>query len=159
MAPDGTLYAVDSIFGEKVLEKFGAPYHFDPCTALKTIEKLHDTMGRYDAVQPSHGPLLKGGEAEKVIEANRNAVRRLLDLVREALERGYTLDEAARHVARGMNAPSDPGLLLLVQATVHGALACLHAKGEADPRTENGLVRWFSVRALQAARVQNAGDD
>jgi glyoxylase-like metal-dependent hydrolase (beta-lactamase superfamily II) len=144
VAPDGVFYAADSLFGDRVLARFGAPYHFNPCKALETLEWVRDNLGRFEALQPSHGPLLKASDAGSLVEANINAVSRLLDLVREALERRYTLDEATRHVAKSMSAPGDPGLLLLIQATVRGAITCLHARGEADAIAEDGLVRWRS---------------
>lgn len=142
VAPDGTLYAADSLFGDRVLARYGAPYHFDPCTALDTLERLRDSLGRFEAVQPSHGPLAKAGEAEALVDANIKVVSELIDHVREALRRGYTLDEATRHVAKSMKAPGEPGLLLLVQATVRGAIACLQARGEAEAAPEDGLIRW-----------------
>ncbi len=142
VAPDGTLYAADSLFGERVLARFGAPYHFDPCRALETLHWIRDNLDRYEAIQPSHGPLTRAAEAEALVDANIDAVSRLLTHAREALEKRYTLDEATRHVAKSMGAPGDPGLLLLIQATVRGALACLHARGEATALADDGLVRW-----------------
>lgn len=141
-APDGTFYAADSLFGERVLARFGAPYHFNPCQALETLEWIRDNLGKFDALQPSHGPLLKAAGAEALVESNIDAVSRLLDHAMEALEKRYTLDEATRHVAKSMGAPGDPGLLLLIQATVRGALACLHSRGKADALVDDWLVRW-----------------
>ncbi|MCE4611684.1 MAG: MBL fold metallo-hydrolase [Desulfurococcales archaeon] len=146
VAGDGTLYAADSLFGLKVLERYGAPYHFDPCQALETLEGLLDSLGRYERLQPSHGPLVAGGDAFRLVEANIEAVKGLLEGLKGVLREPASLEEASMRLAPALRVPPEPPVLLLFQATLRGALSCLHARGEVEVLQGGYRVRWRAAR-------------
>ena len=149
IAPDGTLYAADAVFGERVLERYGTPYHLDPCTALESLSQIEKVLPRLEALQPSHGPKLPAGEAVGLLDANRAAIERMLDIVlEEASKSPLSASQAAASVSKRMGAQYEPGMLMLVEATVRGALACLHAKGLLEPvATGSGGLVWRTVKA------------
>jgi len=139
---DGVLYAADAIFGSRVLERYAVPYHLDPCRALESLDTLERYAREGYTVQPSHGPSARGEEALSMVEANRSAIKGLLERVENCLETPRTLDSLARCAVPG-EPPGAPGLALLVQTAVRGALACLHARGRVSARPVGpGLVEW-----------------
>jgi glyoxylase-like metal-dependent hydrolase (beta-lactamase superfamily II) len=143
LAPDGTLYAADSLFGPRVLERYGIPYHLDSCTALKSLERLEDMISRVERIQPSHGPLLSPEEAADVIEANKTSIERAIEAVREAIKAGpLEVGEITGHVVEKLGAMRDPGFLMLIETTVRGILSCLRRRGEAEPIVEKGRILW-----------------
>ncbi len=147
LAPDGTLYAADALFGERVLERYGAPYHLDPCVALESLGVIEGMLPRLEAVQPSHGPLTPAPEAQGLIDANRGAIQALLNLIleetgREPLDSG----EIAARAASRLGAVPEPGMLMLIEATVRGSLACLSRQGLVEARVEAGRLAWRAVR-------------
>jgi glyoxylase-like metal-dependent hydrolase (beta-lactamase superfamily II) len=148
IAPDGTFYAADALFGERVLERYGVPYHLDPCLALETLDDLERVLPRVEAVQPSHGPRLPSSEAAGLIEANRRAIQKLLDAVRDSVSgEPQPAQAVAARIARASGARAEPGMLMLVEATVRGALSCLHSRGLVEPVSVEGMVSWRLVRA------------
>ncbi|MGC9048271.1 MAG: hypothetical protein ACP5I6_06415 [Caldisphaera sp.] len=70
ITPDGVLYAGDSIFGDKVLSKYGIPYHQLPCKSIESLNELLKLSSNVDFIIPSHGPILKSSNAVQLIEGN-----------------------------------------------------------------------------------------
>ncbi|MEB2836883.1 MAG: MBL fold metallo-hydrolase [Desulfurococcales archaeon] len=147
IAPDGTLYAADAVFGERVLERYGVPYHLDPCRALESLDALEGLLAGAGRLQPAHGPALQAGEARGLVEANRRAIKGLMDSILETLGEGQaSSSELAAAIASRLGARGEPGMLMLVETTTRGALACLHERGLVEPVASGGL-RWRLARA------------
>jgi len=148
VAPDGTLYAADALFGDKVLSRYKAPYHLDPCLALETLKKLMEEAGRtYQAIQPSHGPRAEaGGPAEEMIQANIQAVERLLETVKQAAEKPATAEQIAAETLKKLQAPTEPSIAMLITNTVKGALACLHAQGQIQAQPQGPTITWKTTK-------------
>jgi len=81
---EGVLYASDALFGEKVLEKYGAPYLMDVDAFLASLDKIM-------ALEPEvlvmdHGPVVGSRKrAAELIEANRRYVERAVETVAKLL--------------------------------------------------------------------------
>ena len=144
--PDGILYAADSVFGDRVLSRYAVPYHLDPCVAMESLRTIEEYASKGYAIQPSHGPLVRGDEATSMVEANRRAVGAFLERVEECLGEPRTLDSLARCSLKG-SPPPGAGLALLVSTAVRGAIACLHRQGLVEARPAGpGVVEWFLAR-------------
>jgi glyoxylase-like metal-dependent hydrolase (beta-lactamase superfamily II) len=143
LAPDGTLYAADSLFGLRVLERYGVPYHLDPCRALESLERLEDMLSRVERIQPSHGPLLSPDEAADVIKANKASIEGAIEAVRGALKNGpLPAGEVTGRVVGRLGGLKEAGFLMLIETTVRGILSCLRREGEVEPIVENGRLLW-----------------
>jgi len=137
--PDGVLYAGDAIFGTRVLERYALPYHRDPCTALESL----DSIAGYspNVLVPGHGPPVKGQEALELVNLNKARIAGMLESVEAAIGEGpATVGEVLAAAAGGVDASTPPGLAMLLEQTVRGALACLARRGRAKPvATARGL--------------------
>ncbi|MCE4624407.1 MAG: MBL fold metallo-hydrolase [Desulfurococcales archaeon] len=141
LTPDGVLYAADAVFGSKVLERYQLPYHLNPCKALETLESLKEV--EWEALVPGHGPIMKREEAITTIEANIQAIRRLLDSVVETLKTRGRL--RAAEVTRLLVDPEragGPGMYMLLEQTVRGVLACLTKDGRVRPSLDGEGLTW-----------------
>ena len=138
ITPDRVLYAADAVFGQMVLQRYPLPYHLDPCTALESLERIR--MEDWDVLVPGHGPVLQREEALRLVEENEEAVRRLLEKVKELAARGATSEEITRTLVAG-RAPESPGMYMLLEQTVRGSLSCLARQGLVEPSAgQEGLI-------------------
>ncbi len=142
--PDGVFLAADALFGDRVLQRYLLPYHRDSCTALETLRGL-DT-GRYDYLVPGHGPVVRGGDAGPLIEANIRALEEAVARVEEAAAQGpMTLEEMLRAVAGDPSRAGTPGLLMLVEQSLRGILACLARRGRVKPLVTPRGLAWVKA--------------
>ncbi|MGC9072246.1 MAG: MBL fold metallo-hydrolase [Acidilobus sp.] len=141
--PDGVLYAGDSLFGDRVLEKYGVPYHKLPCEAEESLGKLASLACRYEYVIPGHGPVTKGSEAGPLVELNLNSARRFIELVEQALRTPSGVHEVVVSVIRSYpNASWTPDNVMLVEASVKGLIRCLRSKGLLTHEVVEGYLKW-----------------
>lgn len=141
ITPDRVLYAADAVFGEMVLKRYPLPYHLDPCTALESLERIR--REDWDILVPGHGPVLEREEALALIGENEEAVRRLLESVEEIAGEGASSEEITRRLVAG-RAPDSPGMYMLLEQTVRGALSCLARQGRVEPRAGPEGLAWHS---------------
>jgi len=127
----------------RVLERYGVPYHLDPCRALESLRRLEDLLPRVERLQPSHGPTLGPDDALDVIDANRESIESAIDAVREALRQSpQTIDEIVKHVVREVGGLMEAGFLMLIETTVRGIISCLRRRGEVEAIVEGGGLLW-----------------
>ncbi len=144
---DRILYAGDALFGDKVLSRYIAPYHLDACTARESLEKIRGLLlnGTVEWIVPGHGPVVRGEDALKLVEANIKAIdgfsEKIEGILGDAGSRGLTLEEIVSRLP-GARETQGVGLLLLAQAGTRGVLACLEAEGRVEARAAGGVVRW-----------------
>ena len=142
--PDGVLYVADALFGPRVLERYSAPYHVDPCLALDTLRGLGERLGDYELIVPGHGPVEPGSRAVETARANADSVRGLLELIASLAEEGTT----PAKVLRKLPPSGEAGLALLVEQTIRGGMACLEARGVLEAEYTEGEVVWYKRREL-----------
>lgn len=142
ITPDGVLYAADSIFGDRVLEKYGVPYHRMPCAAEASLKTIEGLEGRAEIIVPSHGPVLKASEAGPMIEANIRRIEEAGEVVAEAASRGSSLsDIVSALLNRFKYSQLAPDVVMLLEATVKGYIRCMRDEGSLDVEVgPSGLV-------------------
>ncbi len=144
--PDGVLHAGDSLFGDRVLQKYGVPYHRLPCDSMDSLERLSSIASRYEFIVPGHGPIVRGQEAGPLIELNLGALRSLVEGVEEALRRPSDVRDVVQHVVRARPEASwTPDNLMLLEASVKGVIRCLRARGLVTLEVSEGDLRWRVV--------------
>lgn len=144
---DQVLYAADSVFGDRLIAKVGVPFFLDHVSALERMNTLKEYVRDGFTIVPSHGPIVKGEKALKLIEANVSSIVRVRDVVIDLLmssgASGITSQEPAFRVAREFaSIEPTPELLILNEITIKSILSELVDEGLADMEVGNkGVVR------------------
>jgi len=139
------VYAGDSVFGDRLLERVGVPFYMDHRLAFKSMERLAQVSRRSRVVVPSHGPLVSGDEALRLIEANRRRLEEVGRLVGETLkDRPMSSSEVAAAVLCRLSAEISPLSLVLASTTIRSFIAELYEKGELKPFVRDGRLVWIA---------------
>ncbi len=138
------VYVGDAVFGEKVLERFGIPFAYDLKEYARTIqEKLLPLADEGYKIVPSHGPVVEGGRARRLLEANLNRVQEVKEQLLNILkEQPLTLDQLTYRLTVEL-AAAEPGPreLLLNRVPVLSMLAWLEEEDKVVASvSEQGLV-------------------
>ena len=146
MSRDGVLYVGDAVFGDRVIARYGFPYHRQPCRSLETLRRLGDLASRADRVVMSHGPLVKGGDVGPLVELNAQSLSRLEDLVRDLLSSPATLEEVTLGVLSKISIQElTVDVVMLLQETVKGFIGCMRERGEVEPLVGARGLMWKRV--------------
>lgn len=141
VAADRVFFAADSIFPERLVEKFGVLYHLDARAAAETLERLRGL--KYAVYLPSHSEPLS--DLTKLIDLNLESIWRARVAVEEAAD-GAKAEEAVSRVLRGMGIRVDsPALYHLYFSAVKSYLAWLVDEGVLREEVKEGELRY--VRA------------
>jgi len=145
LTPDRVLYAADALFGEKVLEAYGVPYHYKPCTAKNSLTELLRKRDLVDIVVPGHGPRVDSVGLEKLVQLNIDAIEGVEEGVIELLEsRPSSTLEISKYVLERRGLFPSPSLVLLVESTIRGYIACM--RDFLEPIVYERIVRWRVTR-------------
>ncbi len=144
VTPGGVLYAADAIFGDRVLERYVLPYHRDPCQALETLESLDPYS--FEAIVPGHGPVVRGDEAARLIDANIQAIRGSLDRLLDVLGEPSTLGDILVRLVGDLSRTGGPGLYMLVEQSLRGMLLCLQRRGLVEASLGPRGLLWVVAR-------------
>lgn len=139
VTPSSILYGADAVFGTGVLGRYSLPYHRDPCIALHSLDRISETG--VDTLVPGHGPVTEASGIPALVEANKSKIRESLSRIQALLSEGaYSIDEL---LPRVVDKPADtPGLHMLLEQVLRGALLCLSRQGLAEPLLEEGRLKW-----------------
>jgi glyoxylase-like metal-dependent hydrolase (beta-lactamase superfamily II) len=98
------LYAGDSFFGERVLEKYKIPYHQNLVLATETLQLLEKRIESYKLIIPGHGTPLKPSEAKSIIEKNIRRNKEVIDFVLNKLsDNPVTPEELTVYLEKSYN--------------------------------------------------------
>ncbi len=143
LAPSGVLYAGDCLFGDRLMRSVAVPYHQDYARALETLRELEGQVDSFRKVVPSHGPVVSGGRALELIEANLRALEDLPRLAREASSgRALGVEELAARVLRRGGADVTPSSVILACVTLRSMLSHLVDEGLAEAVADERGVHW-----------------
>lgn len=139
----GMLYAADTIFGDRLLNRVGIPFLPDHTTALNSMNKLYDFVDQGFTLVLSHGPLVKGDKARSLISMNIERVSKCRKLILEYLIKPRTVTELTYLVSTDLGVELTPELISLNEVTIKSLLSELSDEGivEAD-LSDRGLI-WF----------------
>lgn len=135
------IYAGDSFFGERLLGNIGVPYLVEPNFFMESLEKLKGYAEEGFLLIPSHGPMVREGEALELIDANAKAVETTRSMILSLLEKPMSVDELSYHIAREFGVPPNPKTLALNQVPLRALIAALYNEGRIEAIVEKGL-KW-----------------
>ena len=139
----GILYAGDCVFGERLLRSVVVPYHADYASALNTLDRLSGMMDSLEKVVPSHGPVVSGGRAKRLVEANLDALEALPRRAAEATRgRPMPVEQIAARILLGGGARLSPSSITLACVTLRSMLGHLMELGRAEVRASEAGVLW-----------------
>lgn len=141
ITPDGVFYVADALFGDRVLEKYGVPYHRMPCVAERSLSTIEGLEGKVDFIVPSHGPLIKASEVGPFIEANIKRIEEAKEVVLSVISKSATLEDIVIALLKRFKySELTPDVLMLLEATVKGYIRCLRDENAVEVEVgERGL--------------------
>ena len=143
LAPSDLLYAGDCVFGDRLLKSVVVPYHQDYARALETLRSLEERADTFRKFVPSHGPVVSGRRAIRLIQANVRALEELPEMaVRVTLGRPMGIEEMATRLLKLGGAPITPSSVILACVTLRSMVAHLMEQGLATPVADERGVRW-----------------
>lgn len=135
-------FAADAFFGAEVLERYEIPFAHDVAGQLATLERLAGLP--YRIFLPGHGtPTEAIGEA---VAANRAAILRAADLVRDGVGSGATTSTVVHQVTSRLQRPPESlTTYCLMHSTLLAYLSYLVARDEIAPEIAGGALHWRPV--------------
>lgn len=131
---DGVLYVGDAVFGERVLQGFGIPFHTDVWDALDSLERLTDLVSGSEAVIVSHGPIADKKKMIKLLDYNREYLRKFLSLIKEEVVGCKEITKLTITMLEKMDVSSpSPTLLIMSERTVLSASTGIGIEVVTDP--------------------------
>ncbi|AIF69931.1 zinc-dependent hydrolase [Palaeococcus pacificus DY20341] len=138
---NGVLYAGDSFFGEKIIQAVGAPYLIDPELFKASIKELHNYANKGFTIIPSHGRMVRGGEALEVLDFNLKRVEEIEEKILELLEKPMSISELSYSLAKAFDAKITPQTLALNQVPIRAFIAELYNRELIEAVIEKDL-KW-----------------
>jgi len=89
---DKVLVAGDSIFGEKVLKRFGIPFASDLRSWTESLKRLEEYANEGYKIVPGHGPIAEKGRAKALIKENFVKVKMVYDYVYKTISEKGPID-------------------------------------------------------------------
>ncbi|MGC9112466.1 MBL fold metallo-hydrolase [Acidilobus sp.] len=141
ITPDGVFYVADALFGDRVLEKYGVPYHRMPCAAERSLRTIEELEGKVDFIVPSHGPLIKASDAGPFIEANIRRIEETEEVILNVMSTSATIEDIVAALLKKFKySELTPDVLMLLEATVKGYIRCLRDENAVEVEVgERGL--------------------
>lgn len=139
--PDNVLFAADSLFSERIIDKYHLFYIFDVDRYLKTLSFLE----KYDAqlFVPSHVKPAK--DISPVILKNREQIQDTLTRILTICEIPVSTETVFEKLCSHYAIQVDMNQYVLVSNTVKSYLGYLADKGQIEPITKIGQLRWQRV--------------
>ncbi|AFZ70357.1 Zn-dependent hydrolase, glyoxylase [Caldisphaera lagunensis DSM 15908] len=142
ITPDGVLYAADSLFGDKVLTKYGIPYHQYPCKSVESLNLILNMLSKVDIIVPSHGPIVNSSEASQLIESNIKKITEIEEEIKKLLVEPMCLSSITQKLT-SIYKSEEPsiGAYLLAENTIRGYISCLRQQGLIEAINDNNI-KW-----------------
>ncbi len=142
ITPDGVLYTADSLFGDKVLSKYGIPYHQYPCKSVESLKLILNLLPKVEVIVPSHGPVVKSSEASQLIESNIKKITEIEEEIEELLKEPMCLSSITQKLT-SIYKSEEPsiGVYLLAENTIRGYISCLRQQGIIEAINDNNI-KW-----------------
>lgn len=141
MTDDGVLFLGDSLFGERILDKYRVPFVYDVKAFKASAELLRSTAA--ERYVPSHGEVMT--DIGPMIDANLAAIRRIEEALHEILASTKPFERIFSELCDRFGVRLDCSQYALVGSTVRSFLSYLHNEGRAEYLFENNMMVWTAV--------------
>jgi glyoxylase-like metal-dependent hydrolase (beta-lactamase superfamily II) len=139
--PDNVLFVADSLFSERIIDKYHLFYIFDVDRYLKTLSFLEKT--RAELFVPSHAEPAR--DISPLILKNREQITDTLTRILEICEIPVSTETIFEKLCSHYGIRVDMNQYVLVSNTVKSHLGYLADKGQIEPVTKIGQLRWQRV--------------
>lgn len=136
---NGVFFCADVVFPEVTLQKYPIPYLFGLTDHLDALE--YATTVECSWVVPGHGPTAPA--IDDLVEANRDAIGRVIGSILDGLDRPRSADDVCSDVFRRMDAAvDDEQAYFLLRPTINAYLSHLQRNGDVTVETTDKQVLW-----------------
>ncbi len=135
---DGVFFLGDSLFGEKILEKYPIPFIYD----IKAFTRSLDALSSVDAAWfvPSHGEV--GSSIGRLAAINRGRVEDIVATILGLLGKPLAFEELLAETASAYGIGLDYAQYALAGSTIRSFLSYLKDSGKAQFRFEGNRMLW-----------------
>jgi glyoxylase-like metal-dependent hydrolase (beta-lactamase superfamily II) len=136
--PDHVWFIADSVFGEKIIEKYPYSFMYDVKSQMETLDKLLELKGCFFI--PSHGDPAKS--MESLVRVNRQALENNLLSLKSICEKGRTWEEILKEVFDSNSLILDHGQYVLMGSTIRSYLSYLYDEKEITVDFQENRMVW-----------------
>lgn len=136
------VYAGDSFFGEKLLDKVGTPYFVDYDLFIESLKTLSKFAEKGYTLIPSHGSIVSGNKALEIIEKNIYHAERTLELVMDILSNSKSEDCILKELMKKLDIKITPYSLYLNKISLKAILAKLFNEDKITVTIENDILKF-----------------
>lgn len=138
---DEIWFLADALTSEEVLEKYRIPFLYDPEEYLQSLDVLENLSGRLFI--PSHAAPTE--ELQSLVQANRNKVERIIDLILNMCRSGVGFEELLGKLFDYFGLTLDLEQYALAGSTVRAYLSHLLDQGKLRIEFSGNRLFWKTV--------------
>ena len=124
--PEDIWFVADSVFGEKIIEKYAYSFMYDVKSQIETLDKLGSLKGNFFV--PSHGE--PASNMDSLVRADREKLDENLKSLKRLCEKGRTWEELLKEVFDASSLILDHGQYVLMGSTLRSYLSYLYDEKE-----------------------------
>lgn len=141
MTADGVFFLGDSLFGSRILKKYGLPFIFDVEAYKSSIEKIRTIDAEYYV--PSHGDIVK--DITETAELNLDVVSKAESDILKLLGGGMIFEDLLKAFCDNKGIVLNHGQYVLVGSTLRSFLSYMRNNRRLDFTFKDNKMYWKSV--------------
>ncbi len=142
LTSDGVFFMADSIFGERILEKYKVPFIYDVEAFKSSLAKLKTIEASWYV--PSHGEPCSS--IDELADINLKRVEEMEAAIMSRLRAPGTFEDCLASLCSSFGITLDHGQYVLVGSTLRSFLSYLHDQGRLDYSFGDGRMLWQEAR-------------
>lgn len=140
--PDEVFFAADTVFSEKIIEKYGVTFCFDVGKAIETLEGLPSIPAKLYV--PAHAEPVE--DIAPLARLNREALETVGEtIVGLCREKPQCFEEILQAVTNRWCLALDANQYVLVGSTLRAHISRLSGLGRIDPEFDGGRMMWKAL--------------
>lgn len=136
--PDNIMFIADTLFSEKIINKYHLFFLYDVKAHLETLQKLKTIEA--EVFIPSHG--IPTSSIKKLIDINESKVGEIISTILFFCERPATFDEILSRMCKKYEIDLNANQYVLVSNTIKSYLSFLGEEGKLGMSFSEGNVFW-----------------
>ncbi len=141
------MYVGDSVFGQRLLDRIGVPFHPDHRSSIESMRKLVELARSGYTLVVSHGPVVKKNKAIELVEANLNRLEELEKKVLDLLEKPRDTLRISYELTRKYVENPSIEQVLLNEVTVKSIVSRLYDERLIEPVIRDERVMWTKKKS------------
>ncbi len=136
------VYVGDSVFGQRLLDRIGVPFHPDHRSSIESMKKILELARSDYTLVVSHGPVARKNKAIELIEANINRLEELEKRILDLLEKPLDTMRISYKLTKTYTENPSIEQVFLNEVTVKSIISWLYDEGLIEPIIENERIAW-----------------